>query len=431
MKMEDSNVISAAKALLSFGSFSSPPPPVSHATDVVSSASTAFRSSGNNLPPSREVFPGVVSSSSSSSSSRGGSESSSVNGSSFEDISIEPNDETHRFYDGNVSLATKNDAESLSPLHCFMRRYCVEAFTATADDISIPRYGKSHSSRVVVGQVGIRCLHCKHRPTKERQERAVCFPSSLKNIYHSIETWQRRHSLVCQDIPDWVKRSLTELIQKSRAGAGGRRLYWEESASLLGMVTTNNGIRFTRRPGEISPPIAEYEKVVVNAPVGQTKPVVDELDKKLVTGYLFTLLDQMEACRFTEQDRIGGRSKVKDCPVGYPGMQCKHCRGKAGFGRYFPASVQALSSANSDRNIYNHVIKCRKCPEDVRQDLQRMQNEQLNSKNRRGSRKKFFLQVWGRMHGDKFYIGGGHQMKDIVSCCMDVPRCSEDSNDEE
>ena len=386
--MEDSNVISAAEALLSFGSSAAPP------NNGVLSASTAFRSPGKHLSPSRESFPSVVSSSSSSL----GSEGSSVTGSSFEDVSI-TGEETNKFYEGTVSLATKNDTESLSPLHCFMRRYCVEAFTASADDVSIPRYGKSHSCRVVLGQVGIRCIHCKHRPAREKQERAVCFPSSLKNIYHSIETWQRRHSLVCQDIPSWVKKNLTDLIAQSRAGAGGRRQYWEESASLLGMATTSNGIRFIRPPGEIPRPILQC-KEVTEAPSAQVAglPVVRPSDKDLVTGYLFTLLDQMEACRFTEQDRIGGRSKVKDCPEGYPGMQCKHCKGKAGFGRYFPATVQALSSANSDRNIYNHVSKCRKCPEEIRQELKLMQDEQLQSKNRRGSRKKFFVQVWGRMH---------------------------------
>ena len=94
-----------------------------------------------------------------------------------------------------VSLALPQDSQSLSPLHCFMRRYCVEAFAATEQDLSTPRYGKSHSGRVRIGQVGIRCVHCKHLPPRLRSERAVCFPSSLKNIYHSIETWQRRHSV--------------------------------------------------------------------------------------------------------------------------------------------------------------------------------------------------------------------------------------------
>jgi hypothetical protein len=131
---------------------------------------------------------------------------------------------------GSVSLHTPEDDDVLSPLHCFMRRYCVEAFSATAEDVAIPRYGKSHGFKVEIGQVGIRCLHCKACAPGKRAERAVCYPSSLRNIYHSIETWQRRHSLVCKKITPWVRKSIMELMESSKTRAGGRRQYWEDSA---------------------------------------------------------------------------------------------------------------------------------------------------------------------------------------------------------
>jgi hypothetical protein len=131
---------------------------------------------------------------------------------------------------GSVSLHTPEDDDVLSPLHCFMRRYCVEAFSATAEDVAIPRYGKSHGFKVEIGQVGIRCLHCKGCAPGKRAERAVCYPSSLRNIYHSIETWQRRHSLVCKRITPWVRKSIMELMESSKTRAGGRRQYWEDSA---------------------------------------------------------------------------------------------------------------------------------------------------------------------------------------------------------
>ena len=309
------------------------------------------------------------------------------------------NTKPSRSYSGCISLALAQDSESLSPLHCFMRKYCVEAFAAEETDLATPRYGKAHTGRVLTGQVGIRCIHCKHRPARDRQERAVCFPSSLKNIYHSIETWQRRHSLVCRDLPIWIKTSMTELMQKSRAGAGGRRQYWEEAARRLGMETTPHGVRFVRVPGDIGlETVPEQDEVSSLVDERPSIPVVRGWDKASVTEYLYMLLEQMESCRFTEQDRTGGRSKVKDCPVGFPGMQCKHCRGKAGFGRYFPTSVQALASANSDRNIHNHIVKCRKCPAHIREHLKALQTEHTSTKNRRGQRKHFFESVWMRLH---------------------------------
>ena len=187
---------------------------------------------------------------------------------------------------------------------------------------------------------------------------------------------------------------LTRLLKTSRSNAGGRRQYWEDAAKKVGLADSSQGVRFARRPGAgpdycMSYPMEE-----------QSLPLVLSSDKPIVTDFLFLLMEQMERCRFTEEDRIGGRSKVKDYPVGFPGMQCKHCRGKAGFGRYFPSSANALALANSDRNIYNHIRKCRRCPESIKHELQYLQVQQTEegSKNKRGSRKQFFSSVWERMN---------------------------------
>lgn len=285
------------------------------------------------------------------------------------------------FYTGSCLLALPEDEEHLSPLHCFMRKHCVELFTRSAGDV-----------------VGIQCQHCKHRTS--RAERAVCYPSALKNIYHSIETWQRRHSAACQDMPSWCKREMAALMRESRSGAGGRRSYWEESAKRLGMVDTELGIRFAHPPGTVLP-VATPRSAL---PLRPSLPIVQPEDMDLnITGFLYMLMDQMETCYFSEQDRVGGRSKVKTCRLGYPGVQCKHCGGKAGFGRYFPLSKAALTSANSDRNIYNHIAKCRKCPDHIRDTLSQLQSDigysgSASAKNKRGTRKTFFERIWERMH---------------------------------
>merc|ERR1711865_1326575 len=132
----------------------------------------------------------------------------------------------------------------------------------------------------------------------------------------------------------------------------------------------------------------------------QPQPVVRQEDKDLVTEYLFLLMAQMQTCCFTESDRTGVRSKIKDNQVGFPGMECRHCQGRAGFGRYFPNTVSAFSLANSDRNVYNHLQKCRKCPVPIKSELNRLQKDQTQSKNKRGLRKLFFNRIWGRMHGN-------------------------------
>lgn len=189
------------------------------------------------------------------------------------------------------------------------------------------------------------------------------------------------------------------------------------------MADTSSGIRFISTPGSDATPSPSGgmgSRSGTNASKGNDgttsggggvglllqdepgRPVVQPEDRRLVTDYLFLLLEQMETCHFTEEDRAGGRSKVKDVPVGMAGIKCRHCGGKAGFGRYFPTTVVALTSANSDRNIFNHLLKCRRCPKDVQDRLLRLRGEhhQFKNKNRRGSRKLFFKRVWSRLHNN-------------------------------
>ena len=59
-----------------------------------------------------------------------------------------------------VPLGLESDKDWLTPLHCFIRRYCVEVFTATEIDVATPSKGKRKP--ITVGQVGIRCPHCHH-----------------------------------------------------------------------------------------------------------------------------------------------------------------------------------------------------------------------------------------------------------------------------
>jgi hypothetical protein len=168
------------------------------------------------------------------------------------------------------------------------------------------------------------------------------------------------------------------------------------------MVDTSQGVRFARMPGYVGP----AKSLSLKSPGrDQTEEadfeqqlVVRPEDKDLVTDYLYLLMEQMQTCQFTEEDRTGGRSKIKDNEVGFPGMECSHCEGRAGFGRYFPSSVSALSLANSDRNVYNHLKKCRRAPEQIKTELNRLQKDQTQSKNRRGLRKLFFNRIWSRMH---------------------------------
>ena len=209
-------------------------------------------------------------------------------------------------------------------------------------------------------------------------------------------------------MPEDVRKKIDGLLELARTTAGGRRQFWIHAANQIGLVNTAKGLRFGRTPGFQPPPSEAANGAFGGGPVEgmyfqpDEEPgyaLVADDDRDLVSPYVFHLLSQMESCKFSVEDRDGGRSNInKDCPVGYPGYRCKHCKGSNGIGRYFPSSVQALALPNCDRNIYNHLQKCRRCPSHVLEQVDLMKPTAKTGRKGRGTRKMFFRRIWNRLH---------------------------------
>jgi hypothetical protein len=148
-------------------------------------------------------------------------------------------------------LASPKDQGYLNPLHCFVRRH-VEVFAADKDDIAAPSPGRKH--RVLLGQVGIRCVQCASLPPKERVKRAVCFPPSVNGIYHSVSNMKFDHFGICRGLSNEDRDEFTALRKLSgRRGAAqgaskgacnSTAQYYHDSALRLGLIDTDEGIRF-------------------------------------------------------------------------------------------------------------------------------------------------------------------------------------------
>eukprot|EP00536_Pseudo-nitzschia_multiseries_P013435 jgi/Psemu1/35229/gm1.35229_g len=127
------------------------------------------------------------------------------------------------------------------------------------------------------------------------------------------------------------------------------------------------------------------------------KLVLDD-DHLLLTEYFFWLMKQLRLVRFTENDRKtrgGKREKIK---IGYGGLQCIHCADLPMSRKFFWSNVDRL--ANSFAEIPGHVLKCRRCPQAVKEALLRLKQghpDQM-SKLPRGSQKIFFRRMWRRLH---------------------------------
>mmetsp|Transcript_47924 Transcript_47924/g.70948 ORF Transcript_47924/g.70948 Transcript_47924/m.70948 type:complete len:793 (+) Transcript_47924:1071-3449(+) len=121
-------------------------------------------------------------------------------------------------------------------------------------------------------------------------------------------------------------------------------------------------------------------------------------DNAMVTDFIFLLIQQLKRCHFTENDRNSRGRKREHIEVGYPGLKCRHCEETSGNRKFFWSDVDKF--ANSFSEIMGHVMKCRKCPEDVKATLNQLKlyHPQQIAKLPRGSQKAFFRRMWRRLH---------------------------------
>lgn len=132
--------------------------------------------------------------------------------------------------------------------------------------------------------------------------------------------------------------------------------------------------------------------------------LVDELDSNLLTDYFFHIMQQLVVCRFSEKDRKTRGGKRENVDIGYGGLQCIHCVNMHTSRKFFWSTVDRL--ANSFAEIPSHILKCKHCPDEVREALLVLKgrhHDQIQSLPR-GSQKVFFRRVWRRLHDS-----AGHQ----------------------
>lgn len=252
--------------------------------------------------------------------------------------------------------------------------------------------------------MGIRCQHCKEeaeedflvRNNRNTAQNSVSYPSFISGIYNSVQQMYRLHFDQCPIIPEELKIRVGNLKDSHTSNRGGRKQYWTESAKRIGLVDTSFGIHFGRDPADPLPPLGAkgnsfdpdddgsywLEDRSESPPVAglgsnpftpideiELYPLVLPEDKLLISDYLYLALEQMQPCNLMDADRVGC---YKGRRTGFPGLACKHCIGQAGCGRYFPASEASLSQTTTSQTVVNHVRNCRRCPLEIREQLELM-----------------------------------------------------------
>ena len=104
--------------------------------------------------------------------------------------------------------------------------------------------------------------------------------------------------------------------------------------------------------------------------------IVEIQDRFLVSDTTLLSMAQLKICTLTKEDQMG---RCKDHSIGFIGLCCTHCQGKAGkpgYGRYFPSSLRSLAQADACQQIVKHLIhKCSMCPLPIKQLLRTSQSE--------------------------------------------------------
>jgi hypothetical protein len=208
-------------------------------------------------------------------------------------------------------------------------------------------------------------------------------PMNLQQQSLQQLSWQPKSSQKKQEMPSDKKSQTTKVRRpykhKSPAGIPSNDEKYNEALLLLRL-----------RADEI-PKAAQS-----TSDIGTS--LVEADDAELLTDYFYYMMMQLVVTRFSDKDRKTRGGKRDNVAMGYGGLQCIHCSTNDYSRKFYWSTVDRL--ANSFAEIPAHILKCKSCPQEVRNALLVLKDRHsLQMSNRpRGSQKVFFRRVWRRLH---------------------------------
>jgi hypothetical protein len=150
-----------------------------------------------------------------------------------------------------IPLYLSCNPDKLSEYQCLIRKE-MEFFEAL--QLEVDSNAKGRNRPVVLGQVGIRCRHCRFVPPLERTRGAQYFPTTLEGIYQAAQILANGHlNESCTYVPPHLREELLRLKQQKSHAMVGKE-YWAGTAQALGVYEADDGIlRFAPRLGMLGP----------------------------------------------------------------------------------------------------------------------------------------------------------------------------------
>jgi len=326
-------------------------------------------------------------------------------------------------------LALTKDKGSLSETLCLIRevrlsqRIClfsilhllqnIEVFTATQRDVDAPAPGRKHP--VVVGQVGLRCIHCRHAlRCSDRVKRAVCYPSSIKRIYRTVIDMKLDHFTQCKFVPQELKDRLRDLKAVHTRSTGTTMQYFIRAAHTLGMEDADSGVRLSKPEAPVSSKTDQVEDSPIkrsgsdassstspevktngsmmsaetsgssnsNSNPGDTVyhgiiPLSLPEDESSLSPLRCFLRKHVCAFSATEEDTCSRAPTTVSIAVGQVGIGCIHCvkdevKYRSNRAICFPFSIARIYQSVADIQRF-HMADCTSMPADVKKQFLELQ----------------------------------------------------------
>lgn len=150
-----------------------------------------------------------------------------------------------------------------------------------------------------------------------------------------------------------------------------------------------------------------------------TETVLPE-DRPDLTDFVECVMEQVVPCRATQEDV---ERKNRRFGLGRVGLQCRHCMGARGEGRYFMMSVESITTAATV--IEKHIAKCSKVPTETKTRM--ISGRKRHGEQRRnlakGAQASYFLRLWERLRSSK--------VKDTAAALQILEMTEENEEEEE
>jgi len=209
------------------------------------------------------------------------------------------------------------------------------------------------------------CRHCNSIPYPWRASGSVIFKSDAPSIEDT-----KKHLSKCKGNKSLtIPRSATMTISN------------ENERCILIKWDKNTGLHLSERLNSKAFPYGSLDRRLMY-----------DQDKDMTTDFHYYNMMQLKMTRLT---KVGGSRGA--CPMGFPGLQCIHCKVR----EFFYTSADHLR--NSFSHVPSHLMECPECPIEVKNQIESLKLIRNKQKSllKIGSHKFFIDRVWERMHTDK------------------------------